>query len=737
MQEPAPEAEPSTLNLPSILFAIFRHKVLIALCTVAGLVGAGYVALTYQVMYQSRAKLLVRYVVERSTVDPMEHTGRGTDTALGSEAEILSSWDLAVQVAEALGPERLLPGEGKTATKEAAAAAVSRGLSINVGRGSNIIGITYTNPRPELTTLVLNELVNRYFVKHLEVHRSAGAFDFVSQQADQVRARLNQTEDALKNLKAKIHIASLPESMSAVTAELIRIEEQLRGAEAEVAEQRARVKALELAAVGSHGSSGTASADGSSTQTGQSSPGNPLTIDPSQPSPADAERYSTLAARALQLRQAELVLLSKYTPENNLVKLNAAEARDIERQLLDLRTRYPALSGMTEATQRPDLFAERARLAGVEAKSRMLQTRLQEVRERFKELSDAGPQVAELERKKEMEEATYKYFQQTLEKARIDEALDPSKIPNISAVQRPSPPGMVTGKRNKMMLTFAGAGIALGLALAVLHDLVLNRTVKRPFDLEAQLRIPPLITIPYSSNGRRTARLKHSGGGGPSSNGQLARNVAPWDEGHFIRPFAEAIRDRIGLYFELNQLTHKPKLLGVTSFSDGAGTSTLAAGLAAALSEVGDGKVLLVDVRLGPEDVHPFFKGRPALGLPDALAAAETREPAADNLYLATVGTNGAGLAQLGLKKFFEMVPNLKASDFDYIVFDMPPLSQTSPTIGMAGFMDKILLVVEAEENNRETVRRGYTALASERNNVSVVLNKARSYVPKWLDGET
>ena len=86
-----------------------------------------------------------------------------------------------------------------------------------------------------------------------------------------------------------------------------------------------------------------------------------------------------------------------------------------------------------------------------------------------------------------------------------------------------------------------------------------------------------------------------------------------------MRRYCDAIRDRLGLYFELNHLTHKPKLVGVTGFSEAAGTSTLAAGLAASLSETNDGKVLLVDVNLGPEEVHPFFKGKPAYPLNAAL----------------------------------------------------------------------------------------------------------------------
>jgi Mrp family chromosome partitioning ATPase len=205
-----------------------------------------------------------------------------------------------------------------------------------------------------------------------------------------------------------------------------------------------------------------------------------------------------------------------------------------------------------------------------------------------------------------------------------------------------------------------------------------------------------------------------------------------------MRPYCDAIRDRLGLYFELNNLTHKPKLVGVAGFSEAAGASTLATGLAASLSESNEGKVLLVDVNLGPEEVHPFFKGKPAYSLTTALKLRSEISSASDNLYLATVGSSSSGeLAQVGLKKFFAMLPNMKASDFDYIIFDMLPLHQTSPTWGMAAFMDKLLLIVEAEKNNRDVIKRGYMKLTAQRANIAMVINKTRSYVPKSLDWES
>ena len=50
------------------------------------------------------------------------------------------------------------------------------------------------------------------------------------------------------------------------------------------------------------------------------------------------------------------------------------------------------------------------------------------------------------------------------------------------------------------------------------------------------------------------------------------------------------------VYFEVKNLPHKPKLVGVTSCGKGAGVSSIATGLAASLSETGEGNVLLVDM---------------------------------------------------------------------------------------------------------------------------------------------
>jgi succinoglycan biosynthesis transport protein ExoP len=275
------------------------------------------------------------------------------------------------------------------------------------------------------------------------------------------------------------------------------------------------------------------------------------------------------------------------------------------------------------------------------------------------------------------------------------------------------------------------------MAFALIKELILTEAIRRPSEIEKFVGISPLLSIPNMSRKQVRSASKANGkiDGRPNDGG--SKTIAPWDSSHFIRRYSEAIRDRLGLYFELHNLTHKPKLVGVAGLSRNSGASTLAAGLAAALSETDEGKVLLVDASLGPDKVHPFFKGKPAYAINDALAPIDQIDPASENLYLAKVGSSEFGLAQLGLKRFFDLMPNLKASDFDYIIFDMPPLHQTSPTWGMAPFMDKMLVVVEAEKNTRGTTKHCYRKLVGERDNVSVVLNKARLYGPKSLELES
>ena len=666
------EAPHSSIRVNDVLFILFRHKWKILFCATAGLLAAAAIYFLLPPLYESQAKLLVKYVLDRSAVDKLDSgaqaPGDRTEDILYSEVEILTSSDLAAQVAEKVGVDRLLPG-GK-GTKAAAARTIDGGLDVSVIKGTNIISAVYKSENPQLVEEVLRELVDRYFDKHLEVHRSLGAFDFVTREVDQVRAQLNQAEEELKQLKAKAGITSFAEDTAGLANQLIKTQEYLDATEAELAAQKDRVAEIEksIAEVNAQ-----QSADGAA-----------------KPSNVIVEEYQALVARAAQLRQGETDLLSRYTPQNRLVKVKEAQIDELEKQRRSLENKYPALLAMVKGYsqgQQPDLISERGKIVLLETRAETLRSRLTALHERSKMFSELGPKLAELERTKSVREENYKYYEASLEKARIDETLDPSRMPNISIVQKPSPVARAKRDISKIVLGLAGGGLAAGIGLALLIELVFDRTLKRPIELEDRLRVPLLLSIPYLDSSGRRLRLHDAGHDSDMALEEGARSAAvPLENDNFLRPFCEAIRDRLGLYFEVNQMTHKPKLVAVTGLAKNAGTSMLAAGLAATLTDTSDGKVLLVDKPVAP-------------------------------------------------KRIYDMMAQFKASDLDYVVFDMPALGEGSATLPLAGFMDKVLLVVEAEKSNGDAVKRAYSQLAA-KTSVSVIFNKSRSYGLKWLEGE-
>ena len=201
---------------------------------------------------------------------------------------------------------------------------------------------------------------------------------------------------------------------------------------------------------------------------------------------------------------------------------------------------------------------------------------------------------------------------------------------------------------------------------------------------------------------------------------------------YLLRPSIETLRDRVFFHFE--GITRKPKLLGVTGCGHGSGVTTVAVGLAASLSETGGGNVLLVDMNLEHNAAHPFFQGRPGCGLADAIEN-DRREAGqvSENLYLA-VGRNGVENGNDCLpQRLAQFVPKLRVSDYDYIVFDMPRITQTGITARLSGMMDLVLMVAESGKDQKDVLERSVALLATSGAKLGGVLNKVRSYVPRRL----
>jgi Mrp family chromosome partitioning ATPase len=87
-------------------------------------------------------------------------------------------------------------------------------------------------------------------------------------------------------------------------------------------------------------------------------------------------------------------------------------------------------------------------------------------------------------------------------------------------------------------------------------------------------------------------------------------------------------------------------------------------------------------------------------------------------------------------RRFTRLIPRLKASDYDYIIFDMLPVDQTSVTARLSGVMDLVLMVLESEKTALPAAKQATALLTEAQANVGFVLNKRRKYVPSWLQHE-
>jgi succinoglycan biosynthesis transport protein ExoP len=752
------EAPPSPgMNLGDVYYVFFRHKWMIAVIFVLGVAGAAAFYLLKPAVYVSEAKILIKYILEtKAPTRAIDNTqvkslDSRADGIIGAEVEILTSYDLAAQVVEAIGAEKILAKVPGADPAMNAAAFIRDNFRVEAPKSSSVLILTFRHPDPELVRPILAQIIETYRKRHDDLHRGPGVRDsFLINQADQLRLRLAKTDEDLRKLKEEAKVISLEDDKRAYIERLSSIRTQLMSAEADLAQQRAVVEARQRA---------------------------PKAPAPDQPAntpppvtPEQAAEYLRVSSYVEALRKNLEQLRQTYTDEHYIVKTQLQRLSDAEADKKKLEAAHPGLGSATPAAvaaSAANVINASNHVARIENELQVitqLEAKVKVLNEQFKQLGDEAariaeiePKMLELERNKKVDEENYSAAKSALDRTKIDESSGAGQVTGLAPMQSPTPPSRELGNIKKPILIFLAFGCFGGFGLAFVWEKILNRSIKRVADVERALDVPLFISVPHAGRmggkrrrwWQRKARPMPGAAAGTAdatvthiatdANGEL--EILPWDPKHTLRPYFEGLRDRLITYFEVRKMTHKPKLVAVTSCSRGAGVSTMAAGLAATLSETGDGNVLLVDMNIERGAVHPFHQGLPGCALSEALEHT-TREPAQiqDNLYVVSAhegnSSNSSKLPTVLPKRFAHLIPKMKASDYDYIIFDMPPVSQTSVTARLSGFMDMMLMVIESEKTGQEVVQRASGLLNESRANVAAVLNKHRNYVPPALNQE-
>ncbi len=777
MNTPQQQTSGFKITPGDVVYTIFRHLKKIIFFAIVGLICGAAVYKYWPLYYESSATLMIRFISEDrgDPLDQQERTitpgGRGASHIISAERKIIESLDLASVVAEKIGPERLVT-EKQEPSLAAATGMIKSGISTYTPRYSNLISISFQHPNREVISDTLEQVIETYLDLHLKIHRKSEAFEnFVTRETDQMRARLQQTEEEIRATKARANIVSIAAAKSGISDEAKQLRASLLDTQTSLAELAMTITRQEETL--ERHSSAASTSDADENQTQQSDEYYDL-----------IRRQRALVEKINLLRDRVKTIELKYTAESNVVQNIRKQIRETEEQLVALREENPDLNTTSttiidEGVDTAQLLASelnqnRIRRANLQARFSVLSEQLEALMKEASRIEEVELTINELSRKRDLQETKYRSLLESMEQSRIREEIGEGRINNISIIQSPSPAYLAQNERVK----FAGgtaAGIAvIGLVWAFLVDLLLDQSIKRPTEIQRNLGIPLFMSLPDLSDKRyrkinkkanrhalqqaakikqlnsskkkdaykpKSATLQAAALSKPEDygNGDNAgsREIAPWDDQHALNGHFDALRDKVITYFESKNLTHKPKLIAMTGLGQESGVTTIASGLAGSLSKIGEGNVLLVDMTLGQETAQQFYNGKNILNLDEVLESEnEGNAKVESNLYVVAEGTNGTKLPRIMPQRFNKIMPKLRASDFDYIIFDMPPVSPISSTPRLASFMDVVLMVMESEETDRGAANQALELLADSKAHLGGILNKTKSRVPKKLEND-
>ncbi|HFU4376844.1 TPA: CpsD/CapB family tyrosine-protein kinase [Streptococcus suis] len=153
---------------------------------------------------------------------------------------------------------------------------------------------------------------------------------------------------------------------------------------------------------------------------------------------------------------------------------------------------------------------------------------------------------------------------------------------------------------------------------------------------------------------------------------------------------------------EYVQLNGKIKTIGVTSSIPGEGKSTVSANLAHSLALTGK-EVLIVDADLRKPTVHRTFNISNMHGLTDlVIGKGGGYTPGLHhltdlNLYVLPSGPIPPNPSELLQSENMDKLMTTLANDFDFVIYDLPPVNSVTDAQIMSRKVDGMILVVRQE----------------------------------------
>ena len=245
-------------------------------------------------------------------------------------------------------------------------------------------------------------------------------------------------------------------------------------------------------------------------------------------------------------------------------------------------------------------------------------------------------------------------------------------------------------------------GLVLSLMAVVLNELF-DVTVRSEEDITRKYNLPILSSVPDMAAPSKEGYYSYQPSGKSAAAKKSKAHVGA-DISFAASEAYKLLRTKIQFSFADENSCH---VIGVSSAMAGEGKSTTAVNLAYSFAQLGS-RVLLIDCDLRRPSVPQKISVAPKPGLTDFLALQTYLPDVIQKCRLDEVGFNviAAGpvppnpIELLSSQRMDKAITVLKKS-FDYIILDLPPVSEVSDALAAAKLTDGMLLVVRQNYCNR------------------------------------
>jgi len=487
-------AKPSTrpaLTFKDVVAMIYRRRQLAMVLFGAIFLVIVVSTIAQPAIYLTRAKLLFKKerantVISASEGATAEDRPQLSEEALNSEIEILKSTMLLREVLRSKMLYRQIIGAEQAgaldsaAALELAVALLKTDMDCQIVPKSNILQVTYESKNPHLATEVINELCQRYVVRHLEVHESPGIHSFFQKQAEVLYDTLQAMTVRLENFEAEHNLIAPEQQRQLYLQKLAEYEMQLNTLRAS---GRAAAQQVDFLA-------------------------KQITAEPKRLQTQNQEVSSSVTdglAReltALKAKYAEVVAGEKNraAPRGQLARSLKAKIAQIEEAIQQhQRTQQPEVATDINRSMMDlstDLTRARFDLIGYQTKEKELKTTVAELRQDLKSLERASFIHEAMTQQLQLTRNNYLLYTKKREEARISEALDREKVANVSLIDPASMPLTPISPNRKLNIVF-GFFLALFVSVGTAFGLsFFDGVVHSSGDIERQLEVPVIVSVP-------------------------------------------------------------------------------------------------------------------------------------------------------------------------------------------------------------------------------------------------